>query len=71
MELIQKKGIAHNTVWDNWVLIVWAVMAFVHVCFNSFSGNIQIVLFAVSILLVGIPHGALNCLSESEEHHLS
>jgi Brp/Blh family beta-carotene 15,15'-monooxygenase len=68
MEFIQKKGIAHNTIWDNWVLIIWAALALVHICFNSLNGIIQIILFTVSILLVGIPHGALDHLIEEKNN---
>jgi Brp/Blh family beta-carotene 15,15'-monooxygenase len=68
MEFIQKKGITHNASWDNWVLFIWALLALIHISFNSLNGNIQIALFTVSILLVGIPHGALDHLIEEKNN---
>jgi beta-carotene 15,15'-dioxygenase len=67
MEFIQKKGLVHHPVWDNWLLITWVMISVIHF-FIPLNGNIQITLFISIILLTGIPHGALDHLVEEKNN---
>jgi beta-carotene 15,15'-dioxygenase len=66
MDLIQKKGIVYYPVWNNWLLIGWGLLSLTHTYFIPVNGNIQVFLFLVTILLTGIPHGALDHLVEEK-----
>jgi beta-carotene 15,15'-dioxygenase len=66
VEFIQKKGIIYQAAWNNWLLIGWGLLSLIHTFFIPLSSNIQITMFIVSILLTGIPHGALDHLVEEK-----
>jgi Brp/Blh family beta-carotene 15,15'-monooxygenase len=65
MEFIQKKEVVHQPVWDNWLLIIWGVLSLFHLVI-PINEDLQMMLFVASILLTGIPHGALDHLVEEK-----
>lgn len=69
MEITQKKGIAYQLAWDNWLLLGWGLLSVVH-AFIPLNDNFQTALFLISILLTGIPHGALDHLVEEKNSTL-
>jgi Brp/Blh family beta-carotene 15,15'-monooxygenase len=69
IEITQKKGLAFQPAWDNWLLLGWGLLSVVH-AFIPLNDNVQLALFLISILLTGIPHGALDHLVEEKNSTL-
>lgn len=69
MEFLQKKAITDFPSWDSWLLLGWGLLSVAH-AFIPLNDNFQTALFLISILLTGIPHGALDHLVEEKNSTL-